>query len=71
LPGFARPVFIRLCRDLAVTGTFKHQKHALVRQGFEPSGIEDAIYVNGAGAASYAPLDTARHAAILSGALRL
>lgn len=71
LPGFARPVFIRLCGTLAVTGTFKHQKQALVKQGFDPRETDDAVYVVDAAAARYVRIDTVQHAAIASGALRL
>ena len=44
LPSYARPVFLRLCQQLAVTATFKHKKADLVREGFDPALTADAIY---------------------------
>jgi fatty-acyl-CoA synthase len=44
LPGYARPVFVRVRRDLDVTDTFKHTKSVLVREGYDPIAIEDPIY---------------------------
>src|SRR6185295_16428053 len=37
LPDYAHPVFLRIRNDLEVTGTFKHTKSGLVRDGFDPS----------------------------------
>jgi fatty-acyl-CoA synthase len=34
LPGYARPLYIRRCESLALTGTFKLQKEALRQQGY-------------------------------------
>src|SRR5439155_5946404 len=34
LPGYARPLFLRIRSELDVTTTFKHAKHELVRQGY-------------------------------------
>ena len=44
LPEYARPVFLRIRRDLDVTDTFKHTKNAAVREGYDPVAIEDALY---------------------------
>jgi fatty-acyl-CoA synthase len=46
LPDYARPVFLRIRRDLDVTDTFKHTKNVLVREGYDPVAIGDAIYFN-------------------------
>jgi fatty-acyl-CoA synthase len=46
LPDYARPVFLRVRNDLEVTATFKHTKSALVREGYDPAAVEDAIYFN-------------------------
>jgi fatty-acyl-CoA synthase len=46
LPGYARPLFFRFRRELALTGTFKYTKNELVRDGFDPAASEDAIYFN-------------------------
>jgi fatty-acyl-CoA synthase len=44
LPEYARPVFLRIRRDLEVTDTFKHTKNAAVREGYDPVVIQDALY---------------------------
>lgn len=44
LPGYARPVFIRLVDQLDYTGTFKTKKTRLVKQGFDLNQFEDKIY---------------------------
>jgi fatty-acyl-CoA synthase len=46
LPHYARPLFLRLRSGLDMTGTFKHTKDALVREGYDPTAIRDAVYVN-------------------------
>ncbi len=44
LPPYARPLFLRIRDDIDVTGTFKHKKSDLVREGFDPKAMQDAIY---------------------------
>ena len=38
LPGYARPVFVRLCGEIAMTGTFKLSAAALAREGLPAMG---------------------------------
>ena len=71
LPDYARPIFLRIKPSLDVTGTFKHQKQDLMREGFDPAEVADPLYVFDRSAAAYVPLDRERFAAIESGALRL
>lgn len=33
LPSYARPIFLRISREIEVTGTFKHRKVDLVQAG--------------------------------------
>jgi fatty-acyl-CoA synthase len=37
IPVYALPVFMRLCRALDVTETFRLQQQRLIRGGFDPS----------------------------------
>ena len=46
LPDYAQPIFLRLQKELEVTGTFKQKKIDLVRDGFDPEAVEDEIYFN-------------------------
>ncbi len=69
LPAYAVPLFVRI-GAAGLTGTFKHQKQDLVRQGFDPSWSGDAIFVLQAGEGSYRRLDAQLHAAICAGKVR-
>jgi fatty-acyl-CoA synthase len=57
LPRYARPLFLRACESLAVTGTFKLQKAALRREGFADPAITDALWFYDAGVGSFIPCD--------------
>lgn len=70
LPPYARPVFLRIGRELDVTGTFKPRKMDLVREGFDPSLIADALYFQSAAERRYVRLDAALHGDIAAGRLR-
>ncbi len=71
LPPYARPLFLRIKDGIDVTGTFKHKKSDLVREGFDPKATQDAIYFDDAQRQAYVPLDTALLARIAAGSLRL
>ncbi|MBV9599777.1 MAG: long-chain-acyl-CoA synthetase, partial [Chloroflexi bacterium] len=44
LPEYARPVFLRVATNMAVTSTFKYTKTDLVREAYNPASTSDAIY---------------------------
>jgi len=44
LPLYKRPYFLRLQREMKVTGTFKHQKVEYRRDGYDPSKCDDPLY---------------------------
>jgi fatty-acyl-CoA synthase len=71
LAPFARPLFLRLQKSIDATSTFKQKKVGLVSEGFDPAVVTDRLYFDDAGAGAYVPLDSALHARILSGGLRL
>ncbi|HZC17570.1 MAG TPA: long-chain-acyl-CoA synthetase [Caulobacteraceae bacterium] len=70
LPAYARPVFVRLQPELAVTGTFKHRKIDMVAQGFDPVAVEGPLYVRD-GDKGYARITPALMAKIAGGTMRL
>jgi fatty-acyl-CoA synthase len=70
LPDCARPLFLRLGRELETTGSFKHTKSALVREGFDPVATSDAIYFNDRAREAFVRLDPTLHARIESGHVR-
>jgi len=71
LPDYARPVFLRFCGEIAATGTFKPQKQALARAGFDPAATSDALFVFDRSHAAFGPLDNAQYQRILRGEMRL
>jgi fatty-acyl-CoA synthase len=71
LPPYAHPLFLRLCKAIELTGTFKHRKSTLLRDGFDPTATGDPIYFHDAARGRFVELDSALHARIRSGQLRL
>jgi fatty-acyl-CoA synthase len=71
LPDYARPLFLRIQEEIDVTGTFKQKKVDLVKEGFDPSKIGDAIYFNDPQSATFVQLDPALYQRIEKGEIRL
>ena len=69
LPPFARPVFVRVARELETTGTFKYRKVDLVKDGFDPA-MDDDVHVRDEKGA-YTRLKPETYAAIIKGQARL
>ncbi|ACK85832.1 long-chain-acyl-CoA synthetase [Methylorubrum extorquens] len=69
LPAYARPLFLRLSGELGHTETFKQKKVALAEDGFDPARTDDPLYIDRDGA--YCRIDSAMHAEIAGGRLRL
>ncbi len=67
LPAYARPVFLRIQRELDTTGTFKLVKGELRNQGYDLAKVQDPLYVMKPGSSRYEPLDAAFAARILAG----
>jgi fatty-acyl-CoA synthase len=71
LPSYARPLFLRLKDRIDVTGTFKQNKVALAREGFDLTVVRDAIYFDDPVQEAYVPLDAALYERIDAGRMRL
>jgi fatty-acyl-CoA synthase len=71
LPPYARPLFLRIKKDIDVTPTFKHKKSDLAREGFNPAKTSDALYFDDQERQAYVPLDAVLHARIVTGGIRL
>ncbi|XP_037110528.1 very long-chain acyl-CoA synthetase-like [Syngnathus acus] len=71
LPTYARPRFIRIQSSLDVTGTFKLMKTRLVREGFDPSAINDPLYFLDDKEKKYVPLTMDIVNAVLSGKIKI
>ncbi len=64
LPEYARPLFLRLRLALESTGTFKPMRADLVREGFDPAAVTDALFVRSRADDGYSVLDAALFASI-------
>jgi fatty-acyl-CoA synthase len=70
LPPYARPLFLRIQKDIDVTGTFKYSKRELMRQAYNPATTTDAIYFGHPGKDSFIRLDETMFDSIQAGRLR-
>jgi fatty-acyl-CoA synthase len=71
LPGYARPVFIRISRELDATETFKQKKGGLAREGFDPSAIAEPLFMLEPKSGAYVALNGKTYEQILDGTIRL
>jgi fatty-acyl-CoA synthase len=71
LPPYAVPVFLRILPDMDTTGTFKHQKVRLRKEGCDPTVVSDVLFMTDPAAGTYVPLTIERWAAILKGESKL
>jgi fatty-acyl-CoA synthase len=71
LPAYARPLFLRVRDKIDATATFKHAKHELQRQGYDPAATPDPIYFAAPDGQTFVPLDAALYARLAAGNLRL
>ena len=71
LPDYARPLFLRIRREMDVTSTFKQKKIDFVAQGFDPTVTSDPIFFDDPAAKAFVPIDEALHARIGDGGVRL
>jgi citronellyl-CoA synthetase len=67
LPAYARPVFIRVERDMDMTGTFKLVKGDLRKEGYDVRKITDPVYVMKPGTGKYERLNEAYLDVIMAG----
>jgi len=71
LPGYARPMFVRIQPAIETTGTFKYRKVDLVRDGFDPAKIEQRLYFDDPAQHAYMPVTPELYAQIQSGGFKL
>ena len=57
LPKYARPLFIRILRELPLTGTYKLTKKDLQKQGYDLTLFEDPVYFMGPKDKTYKQMD--------------
>jgi fatty-acyl-CoA synthase len=71
LPDYARPLFLRVRGEIDVTATFKQRKISLVKDGFDPANISDALFFDDPRTGAYVRLDDKLYKQIVSGEVRL
>ena len=71
LPAYARPLFLRLRDEIETTSTFKHKKHDLAREGYDPTASADPIYFCDPRRQAFVPLDQTLYEHIANGQIRL
>jgi fatty-acyl-CoA synthase len=71
LPGYARPLFLRIQDEIETTGTFKHRKVDLAADGFDPSRVRDPIFFDHPERGAYVSVDAALYRKITSGDVRI
>ena len=67
LPGYAIPVFLRVQKDIDVTGTFKMVKGDLREQAYHIDQFDDPVYVMKHGEQKFTQLDDAYVAELKAG----
>lgn len=71
LPGYARPAFIRIRKEMDVTSSFKQCKINLQMEGFDPGVIHDPLYFFEPIKKAYQPLTRDDYRSIQGGQLRI
>jgi len=67
LPSYARPIFLRIQKEMPTTSTLKLQKNTLKDEAFHPDRVEDELLVMKPGDTVYSQLDTGYYAKIQRG----
>jgi len=71
LPEYAQPLFLRVQPEMEITGTFKHRKVDLVKEGFDPEKIADPLYFDHPVIGKYVRLTAELYEQIVGGKLRV
>lgn len=70
LPSYARPIFLRIVKELEMTSTFKLKKINLQAEGFDPNKIQDKVYFR-SGNKEYVEVTPELYEEIISGSAKL
>jgi fatty-acyl-CoA synthase len=70
LPAYSQPYFIRIKAEMEITGTFKHRKVDLVKDGFDPGLVAEPLYIRHPDLGGIKPLTPAVYTEITAGRLR-
>lgn len=70
LPAYARPLFIRILKNVDTTGTFKLKKTEYRKEGYDIAKTKDPMYYLDAKSGMYKPLDNQAYEDILNQRIR-
>ncbi|EEB19125.1 Long-chain fatty acid transport protein, putative [Pediculus humanus corporis] len=71
LPSYARPLFVRIIKNLPLTGTYKLKKKELQMEGFNITKIKDPVYFYDNRSQKFELLSSLLYNDILNGVLKL
>ncbi|XP_077865201.1 long-chain fatty acid transport protein 2-like [Saccoglossus kowalevskii] len=71
LPMYACPKFIRIMEEIEVTGTYKHTKLQLVKDGFDPASIKQPMLFMNFDKKTYVDLDSVVYKQIINNELKI
>jgi len=71
LPKYAQPIFLRLVKEIELTGTFKMKKFHLQNEGYNPYKIKDPLYFLDASSNSFIPFTIDLYRKLLEGKLKI
>ncbi|MFM9864562.1 MAG: long-chain-acyl-CoA synthetase [Micropepsaceae bacterium] len=71
LAAYARPIFLRMQGEIEITGTFKHRKVELVKEGYDPRTVQDPLFFLDPVDGQYVPLTPELHDRLMAGEIRL
>lgn len=71
LPKYAQPIFLRLVKEIELTGTFRMKKVVLQNDGYNPFNIKDPLYFLDSSSNSFIPFTSDLYQQLLDGKLKL
>ena len=71
LPPYAIPVFVRVCKTLESTETYKQKKQQLLREGFDPAQVTDPLFLKNPADNHYRPIDRPVYTRLVKGLIKL
>jgi acyl-CoA synthetase (AMP-forming)/AMP-acid ligase II len=71
LPPYARPLFVRVQKELESTSTLKLKKGALQEDGFDPQKISDPVYFRDPASGDYTSMTQQLYEDVIHGRVRL
>lgn len=71
LAAYARPIFLRMQGEIEITGTFKHRKVELVKDGYDPRTVKDPLFFLDPIDGQYVPLTPELYDRLMAGEVRL